>query len=710
MRYFKFYYALKAVFPRSIQIRLRQMSVRRLQRHVGDVWPILESAGRAPEGWKGWPEGKQFALVLTHDVETARGVARVPEIMALEERYGVRSAFNLVPKRYVTPPELRQELVRRGFEVGIHGLYHDLSLFRSKKEFMRQAVEINRYLKDWGTGGFRCPYMIRNLVWMRDHLDIEYDSSTFDTDPFEPQPDGVGTIFPFIVDGARGDRQGYVELPCTLPQDLNLFVLLGESTIDIWRAKLDWIAAHGGMALFDTHPDYMQSGGECGADEYPLRHYEEFLDYVRTHYAGRYWQALPCEVTLFWRKRAASQTQTCQATEFPCSVTAPLAATVGCGRNAMGGGALSPPVSAKCGADEAAPSKRYDGRVHSKVIWIDMDNTPHVPFFKPIIAELKRRGYVVEVTARDAFQVCDLAVKMGVACRRIGRHYGKNRAMKVLGLFYRALQMLPFALRARPALAVSHGSRAQIILANFLGIHSVLIEDYEYAKFPPLMRPTWRIVPAIIPQDSVGAEQARVLTYPGIKEDVYVPQFVPDPRILAELGVAEAEILVTVRPPATEAHYHNPESEGLFAAVMARLHETPQVRTVLLPRNQKQGEEIKKRWPEYFSDGRVIIPQVALDGLNLIWHSDLVVSGGGTMNREAAALGVPVYSTFRGMIGAVDKHLQKEGRLTLLTSEADVGAKLQICKRERRNLASQEKAGTLNEIVAHIESLLSRMR
>jgi peptidoglycan/xylan/chitin deacetylase (PgdA/CDA1 family) len=234
--------------------------------------------------------------VLTHDVETARGVARVPEIMALEERYGVRSAFNFVPKRYVTPPELRQELVRRGFEIGVHGLHHDLSLFRSEKEFRRQAVEINRYLKDWGSGGFRCPYMIRNLAWMRDHLDIEYDSSTFDTDPFEPQPDGVGTIFPFVVDGGQDGRCGYVELPCTLPQDLNLFVLLGESTIDVWKMKLDWIASHGGMALFDTHPDYMRVASDFAADEYPLQYYRDFLDYVSSRYAGKYWGALPREV------------------------------------------------------------------------------------------------------------------------------------------------------------------------------------------------------------------------------------------------------------------------------------------------------------------------------------------------------------------------------------------------------------------------------
>lgn len=299
MRNLRLYYSLKTILPRSLQIRLRQASARRKRRHVADVWPILESAGRAPAGWKGWPDGKQFALVLTHDVETARGVDRCRMIMDIEERLGFRSAFNFIPERYKVPADLRQEMVRRGFEVGVHGLYHDLSLFRSEKEFKRQSQDINRYLKDWGAVGFRSPYMIKNLKWIRDYLDIEYDSSTFDTDPFEPQPDGVGTIFPFIVDGEKGGRPGYVELPCTLPQDLNLFVLLGETGIDVWKKKLDWIVDHGGMALFDTHPDYMQPGAERTADEYPVQYYNDFLEHMRICHVGCYWHVLPREVARY---------------------------------------------------------------------------------------------------------------------------------------------------------------------------------------------------------------------------------------------------------------------------------------------------------------------------------------------------------------------------------------------------------------------------
>ena len=183
MRNVRLYYSLKTLLPRPLQIRLRQIAARRKRGQVTDVWPILESAGRAPDGWKGWPHGKQFALVLTHDVETARGVDRCRMVMDIEERLGFRSVFNFVPERYKVPVTLRQEMVKRGFEVGVHGLRHDLRLFRSAKEFKRQAQYINRYLKEWGAVGFRSPYMMRNLEWIRDELDIEYDSSTFDTDP-----------------------------------------------------------------------------------------------------------------------------------------------------------------------------------------------------------------------------------------------------------------------------------------------------------------------------------------------------------------------------------------------------------------------------------------------------------------------------------------------------------------------------------------------
>jgi predicted glycosyltransferase len=339
------------------------------------------------------------------------------------------------------------------------------------------------------------------------------------------------------------------------------------------------------------------------------------------------------------------------------------------------------------------------------LIWIDLDNTPHVIFFEPIIEELRARGFPLTITARDAFQVCDLARKKNIPCRQIGQHYGKNRLLKVSGVFYRALQLAPIALRTKPALSISHGSRSQIVASNLLRIPTLLFADYEFAQYPPLMRPTWEMVPAVIPDETLCCERRRIKKYSGIKEDVYVWKFKPEPRLLPDLGLAESNLIITARPPATEAHYHNPESEGLFTSFMDRACQVENARIVLLPRNQRQGEEIKKLWPRWFDADKTIIPDGAIDGLNLIWHSDLVVGGGGTMNREAAALGVPVYSLFRGNIGAVDRHLEQSGRLILLESQQDVARKIRLEKRPRKANGETASRRSFEEVVNAIAEL-----
>jgi peptidoglycan/xylan/chitin deacetylase (PgdA/CDA1 family) len=218
--------------------------------------------------------------------------------LKIEEELAFRSSFYFVPKRYAVSSDLRKHLTTNGFEVGVHGLYHDGKLFSSRKLFQERAVLINQYLQDWETGGFRSPAMHYNLEWMHD-LQLQYDSSTLDTAPFEPHPVGIGTIFPFLVSGTPA-QQGYIEVPCTLPEDFTVFILLKEKTIETWKEKLDWIVERGGMALLITHPDYMNFGGHrLGLEEYPAEYYKEFLSYVKGKYEGRYWHALPREVAQF---------------------------------------------------------------------------------------------------------------------------------------------------------------------------------------------------------------------------------------------------------------------------------------------------------------------------------------------------------------------------------------------------------------------------
>ncbi len=225
--------------------------------------------------------------------------------MQLEKQLGYRSSFNFVPERYNVSPALRKDLQKEHFEIGVHGLNHDGNLYRSSKEFSMRGIKINNYLKEWDAVGFRSPAMQRNLDWIHD-LHIKYDASTFDTDPFEPQSDGVGTIFPFRVNG-NDHQSGYVELPYTLPQDHLLFIILGETDFNIWKQKLDWIADHGGMALLNTHPDYMNFGENASAiEEYPVKYYIRFLEYIKDKYKGRYWHVLPSKIAAFFQTGTGS--------------------------------------------------------------------------------------------------------------------------------------------------------------------------------------------------------------------------------------------------------------------------------------------------------------------------------------------------------------------------------------------------------------------
>lgn len=307
--YLRLYYSLRPYMPRGVQLALRKMYIRRLlRRDLEGVWPIDRKAGGAPEGWTGWPDGKDFSLVLTHDVEWGRGHDKCQQLATLEEEMGFRSSFNFVPERYKVSSDLRANLTSRGFEVGVHGLNHDGKLYNSRELFEERARKINQYLHEWKAVGFRSPSMHHNLDWI-ESLDIEYDASTFDTDPFEPQSDGEHTIFPFWHSG-QSPTDGYVELPYTLPQDALLFVVMERRDIDIWKKKLDWIVENGGMALINTHPDYMHFGaGELQKERYPSDFYKEFLEYVRTKYSGRYWHALPRDTARFWRERGVNKTK-----------------------------------------------------------------------------------------------------------------------------------------------------------------------------------------------------------------------------------------------------------------------------------------------------------------------------------------------------------------------------------------------------------------
>jgi len=338
----------------------------------------------------------------------------------------------------------------------------------------------------------------------------------------------------------------------------------------------------------------------------------------------------------------------------------------------------------------------------NKTIWIDLENSPHVLFFNPIVNELKKRGWKVLVTVRDYAQVIGLCNLFHLEYTKIGHHYGKNKIAKSVGLVVRSLQLLPVLMKEKPCIAVSHGSRSQIVVSNLVGLPTIMMYDYEYTKKIPFFRPTLAIVPEMLRDEDVKDSADRISRYPGIKEDVYAANLVPDSSILKQLGIHEEELIITIRPPATEAHYHNSKSDELFSAVMNHIIRTSNTKIIIMPRTEKQRHEIQTTWAESVRNSQIIMPEQVVDGLNLIWHSDIVISAGGTMIREAAALSVPAYSIFGGKIGAVDRYLNETGRLTFIGGVDEITSKLDLSKRKKTNIRSNTNSSPLYTIVEKI--------
>ena len=306
-------------------------------------------------------------------------------------------------------------------------------------------------------------------------------------------------------------------------------------------------------------------------------------------------------------------------------------------------------------------------------IWIDLANSPHVPFFRSLANEFIRRNHEVVVTARDFAETIKLAEAAGFAAEIIGGHGGGKLSGKAGNLVQRALGLARWGRGRNLDLAVSHNSYSQILAARALSLRTITLMDYEHqpANHLAFRMASRIIVPDAFPEASLtrfGASLQKVRRYAGLKEDVYLADFQRDPefpKLLSGLGIEQSDVLITARPPASEALYHRFENE-LFDQLLERLLATPNVKVVLLPRNDLQRDTYNAR-----ADASLIIPAVPLDGSNLIAHSDLVVSAGGTMNREAAALGIPAASIYLGEWAAIDEHLVKEGRLQrIATPEA----------------------------------------
>jgi len=297
-------------------------------------------------------------------------------------------------------------------------------------------------------------------------------------------------------------------------------------------------------------------------------------------------------------------------------------------------------------------------------VWIDVDNAPHVQIFRPIIRRLRDKGAEVSVTARDRTYVPDLLRAASIEHTIIGKGQPSGTAAKATALAGRAAALARFAAREHFDVAVGHGSRSLPPAARMAGVPNLTMFDYEHVSTWLFRRFCDRIlIPRAVAGTVVGPRPGGPWrTFDGFKEEIYLADFTPDPAIRANLGIREDEVLVVVRPPSRTAHYHDSASEAILDAVARRVGAGQGVRAIWLRRDASEGV------PDSARAANILIPDGPLDGLSLIAAADLAISGGGTMNREAALLGTPAYSIFTGQAGALDEELIRTGRLTAVRS------------------------------------------
>jgi predicted glycosyltransferase len=310
-------------------------------------------------------------------------------------------------------------------------------------------------------------------------------------------------------------------------------------------------------------------------------------------------------------------------------------------------------------------------------VWVDCTAAAHPLVLRPIVERLRERGDEVEITAREYGQTVGVLDRLGLEHEVVGRHAGGSTIAKGLSVAGRSAALTRWARPRRFELAISHGSVDLAVVSTLLRIPSAQMQDYEFAGLQRQL--AFRAAARVLAPDAIGVEamgragaaERKLFRYPGLKEDYYLADFVADRAVLDELGVDPEAILAVVRPPPETSAYH--ERNPLYERVLDRLAADERVVSVVIARTGPQAEAVRAR-----SDPSVIVPERAVDAQSLIAYADVVISAGGTMNREAVALGTPVYTIFSGRMGAVDERLIAEGRLRpLVDPEA-----LELVKRE----------------------------
>ncbi len=305
------------------------------------------------------------------------------------------------------------------------------------------------------------------------------------------------------------------------------------------------------------------------------------------------------------------------------------------------------------------------------LVWVDCTAAAHPLVLRPVIERLEAQGHEVFVTAREYGQTVGILERLGMPYTVVGEHGGASKLGKARALGGRSARLARIVWERRPRLAIGHGSVDLALVAAAYRVPSAQMQDYEFARLQRQIafRLARRVlVPDTIPLErlaKLGAKGKKLVRYPGLKEEYYLAGFEPDPAVLGELGLDREKVLVVVRPPPETSEYH--ARNDLYGATIDRLAAAPEAQAVVIPRTESQGEAVRT-----LGAANLIVPERAIDAQSLIAYADLVVSAGGTMNREAVALGTPVFSTFSGRMGGVDEALIAAGRLRVLDDPAEL--------------------------------------
>jgi predicted glycosyltransferase len=302
-------------------------------------------------------------------------------------------------------------------------------------------------------------------------------------------------------------------------------------------------------------------------------------------------------------------------------------------------------------------------------IWVDCTAAAHPLVLRPLIERLEAQGHEVFITAREYGQTVGILERLGMPYTVVGEHGGGSRLGKVRALGGRSARLARLVWKRRPELAIAHGSVDLAVVSALYRVPSVQMQDYEFARLQRQI--SFRLARRVLAPDTIplerlaklGAKGEKLVLYPGLKEEYYLAGFEPDPAVLGELGLDREKVLVVVRPPPETSEYH--ARNDLYGATIDRLAAAPEAQAVVIPRTEAQGEAVRA-----LGAANLIVPARAIDAQSLIAYADLVVSAGGTMNREAVALGTPVFTTFTGRMGGVDEALIADGRLQVLADPA----------------------------------------